>query len=555
MPVHESVPAGEELILEDGSQLIVNDSIADAEMEPMAAEGLLEPQDWTEADSRADTQEYALPNYMNSGLFNNDEAEPVQSVAAEAVEPQAAAVEAAYEAQGTYETDVTGFDPAAASHASPAEAYDPNAAVYETNAAHDPNFVHEANAALDPNVAYETGAAHDPYFAHETNAAHDPDFAYETNAAHDPDFAHETNAAHDSYLAYDPNAAQDPNLAYNPNAAHDPNLAYDHNAVHDPNLAYDHNAAFDPNLAYDPNAAHDPNLAYDHNAAFDPNLAYDPNAAHDPNLAYDPNAAYDANSGYDPNAVYGTESASGAEAYDSSSANASAFDAHAAQAPLLDPNAANTAYDPYAAHEQNAVDYDPHAQNSTAESHAAFSGGFGDPNAQYEPISPEEAPAAHAELESPDEDQAGTSGTAKKSTKKTTSSFDPNELRDLIKKKVETPTDPEAQPKLHKFVGGKHVGDEKPHATANMPRVVSPDIRRACLLLGVKPEELSKQTVLDAWKREFAKPGVHPDTGGDTEMAMYLNNAKDTLIRYLDAQAPKLGKVFGSKSNDHKDNK
>ncbi len=119
--------------------------------------------------------------------------------------------------------------------------------------------------------------------------------------------------------------------------------------------------------------------------------------------------------------------------------------------------------------------------------------------------------------------------------------------------KADESTEGEAGPKsgLNKFVGGKHTQDNTAAAAQNMPRNVSPDIRKACKMLGLRPEELSKPAVIEAWKREMAKPGVHPDTGGDTEMAMYLNNAKDTLVRYLEAQAPKLGKVFGAKASDH----
>ncbi|MBY0356742.1 MAG: hypothetical protein K2W82_01970 [Candidatus Obscuribacterales bacterium] len=133
-------------------------------------------------------------------------------------------------------------------------------------------------------------------------------------------------------------------------------------------------------------------------------------------------------------------------------------------------------------------------------------------------------------------------------------SFSEDELRDLWKysfvrsseEPAEVPKEPEAAKTAHKFVGTKHA--QEPNV-ANIPRSVPHDIRRSCKLLGIKPEEMSKQAVFDAWKREMAKPGVHPDTGGDTEIAMYLNTAKDTLVRYLEAQAPKLGKVFGTGGN------
>jgi len=65
------------------------------------------------------------------------------------------------------------------------------------------------------------------------------------------------------------------------------------------------------------------------------------------------------------------------------------------------------------------------------------------------------------------------------------------------------------------------------------------------MLLGVRPEEMTIESVTDAWKRQITSPGVHPDQGGDTESAIYLNTAKDTVLRWLYDQAPKLGKKWG----------
>lgn len=76
-------------------------------------------------------------------------------------------------------------------------------------------------------------------------------------------------------------------------------------------------------------------------------------------------------------------------------------------------------------------------------------------------------------------------------------------------------------------------------------RQVPPEIRKACMLLGVRPEEMTIESVTDAWKRQITAPGVHPDQGGDTESAIFLNTAKDTILRWLYDQAPKLGKKWG----------
>jgi len=105
-----------------------------------------------------------------------------------------------------------------------------------------------------------------------------------------------------------------------------------------------------------------------------------------------------------------------------------------------------------------------------------------------------------------------------------------------------------------KFVGGAKAGQEPPRQ-GFVIKNVTPDIRKACLVLGLRPEELSHETVHRAWKREISRDGMHPDQGGDTEIAVYLNTAKDTLYHWLDAQAPKLGKKFGSAARESRDSK
>jgi hypothetical protein len=99
-----------------------------------------------------------------------------------------------------------------------------------------------------------------------------------------------------------------------------------------------------------------------------------------------------------------------------------------------------------------------------------------------------------------------------------------------------------------KFVGGAKAPQE-PKANNFVVRQIPPEIRRACLILGLRPEELTTAAVIEYWKKQIAAPGVHPDHGGDTEAAIYLNTAKDTLVRWIDAQAPKLGKKFNKPPN------
>lgn len=157
------------------------------------------------------------------------------------------------------------------------------------------------------------------------------------------------------------------------------------------------------------------------------------------------------------------------------------------------------------------------------------------------------------------------------------------ELRDLIANRisaagqdssgeqtVRTPAAPDAEddttkqkaiPGLsRKFVGtkaaqGAPAGEPAPavsgmaSSTTNasvLSKHIPPEIRKACMILGVRPEEITKELVNKEWKKQIT--AVHPDlAGGDTESSIYLNTAKDTLLRWLDQNTPKLGGKFGSK--------
>ena len=58
------------------------------------------------------------------------------------------------------------------------------------------------------------------------------------------------------------------------------------------------------------------------------------------------------------------------------------------------------------------------------------------------------------------------------------------------------------------------------------------EVRKACMILGVNIENLSPQVTIEKWKSQIIK--VHPDHSGDTEAAVFLNTAKDTVLRWLD---------------------
>ncbi len=47
-------------------------------------------------------------------------------------------------------------------------------------------------------------------------------------------------------------------------------------------------------------------------------------------------------------------------------------------------------------------------------------------------------------------------------------------------------------------------------------------------------DDLTVNSVVKAWKTQITAPGVHPEQGGDNESAIYLNLAKDNLLRWLE---------------------
>lgn len=177
----------------------------------------------------------------------------------------------------------------------------------------------------------------------------------------------------------------------------------------------------------------------------------------------------------------------------------------------------------------------------TENSEFADDSGFTD-DSQLEDSESEGVEPEDSELADPDSGEESGSG------------YSADELRDLYTQTLNKEEQKEERKEklknsspLKKFVGGNKASAET--AAAAGPRVVPPDVRKSCLMLGIKPEDVtSKGAVLEAWKHEMAKPGVHPDTGGDTEMAIYLNTAKDTLIRWLETKDPKLGKKFGNQA-------
>ncbi len=63
----------------------------------------------------------------------------------------------------------------------------------------------------------------------------------------------------------------------------------------------------------------------------------------------------------------------------------------------------------------------------------------------------------------------------------------------------------------------------KPKGERNLPstgtsgvntRIMPAEIRRACQILGLAPEDINESAVGQAWKRAISDPSVHPDLGG-----------------------------------------
>jgi hypothetical protein len=70
-----------------------------------------------------------------------------------------------------------------------------------------------------------------------------------------------------------------------------------------------------------------------------------------------------------------------------------------------------------------------------------------------------------------------------------------------------------------------------PNSTNRLP--VPPEIRRACLMLGLKAEELTTEQVIRTWERKLLQEDAANEIDSDT--AWFMNAAKDALVIWLDA--------------------
>jgi len=58
------------------------------------------------------------------------------------------------------------------------------------------------------------------------------------------------------------------------------------------------------------------------------------------------------------------------------------------------------------------------------------------------------------------------------------------------------------------------------------------DVRKSCMMLGLDPNSVNRELVLDACKKQVQK--VNPNGETDSELVRMFNIAKDTIIRWLD---------------------
>ena len=89
---------------------------------------------------------------------------------------------------------------------------------------------------------------------------------------------------------------------------------------------------------------------------------------------------------------------------------------------------------------------------------------------------------------------------------------------------------------------GSTLGQKDNTPSESLPKFkpLSHNIRRACQILGLSPEQTLTPTIIQvAWKKQLLQQGAHPDLGGNTEEAQLLNEAKAELMNYLEFVAPR----------------
>ena len=96
---------------------------------------------------------------------------------------------------------------------------------------------------------------------------------------------------------------------------------------------------------------------------------------------------------------------------------------------------------------------------------------------------------------------------------------------------------------LHESLLGRRRLERQPYERKVTAAQVPAEVRRACQILAVDPSDASEQSVHQAWKTAMAKD-VHPDLGGEEEIAILVNTARDVLVKWLAGQQPNLATRF-----------
>jgi hypothetical protein len=128
---------------------------------------------------------------------------------------------------------------------------------------------------------------------------------------------------------------------------------------------------------------------------------------------------------------------------------------------------------------------------------------------------------------------------------KTPDASDPNTESESIRSIRSANRGQHEQVEKHKFVGRSREREDI-LKTMSPRRSIEPpaEVLRWSEVLGLDASNLTAEDIHRAWRKAISSPDVHPDLGGEVETAILLNTAKDSLTKWLDSFAPKLGKQF-----------
>jgi hypothetical protein len=62
---------------------------------------------------------------------------------------------------------------------------------------------------------------------------------------------------------------------------------------------------------------------------------------------------------------------------------------------------------------------------------------------------------------------------------------------------------------------------------------IPPEIRKACLILGLRAEDVTTETVMHSWEKKLLLSSEQKSVDDDT--AWFMNAAKDALVIWLEA--------------------